>query len=74
MSTAFIAGIQYKSGRRIYCDERPDCGEFIESPALARRFPSIAPAQEALEALIRFFEIRDRSAIQTFIEPCPSSR
>lgn len=68
----YISGIQYPSGRRIYCDEAPERGEFIDHPQHARRFPSRDSAAQAVESLIRFFEIRNRAAIRPFVEPCHS--
>ena len=68
----YLSGIQYPSGRRIYCDEAAHCGEFIDNPHLAHAWPDQQAATSALDALIRFFEIRDPSVLTLFVEPCPS--
>ncbi len=72
-ATGHIAGIQYKSGRRIYCGHDPAAGIFVSHPEHAARWPSQAEAESALESLLKAFEVIHTPSLHLFIEPAPSS-
>lgn len=62
--TGFISGIQYKSGRCIYCRRLPMHGAFTETPELAHTWPDEETAAQAAKDLVQFFEIRNQDAIK----------
>ena len=64
--TGFISGIQYKSGRSIFCRRLPMRGEFTETPCLAHTWPDEESAADAAKQLITYFQIRNKDAIKIF--------
>lgn len=65
-SIGFISGIQYKSGRCIYCRSLPMRGQFAETPALAHTWPDEEAAAQAAKDLVKFFQVRNPDAIKLF--------
>lgn len=72
----FIAAIEYPSGRRIFLGRNPHCGQFYPEDQRHRcqRYPDERTASVAIESLLSYFQIRDRSPLTLHILPAASLR
>lgn len=68
----FHAGLQYRSGRRIYIGREPEAGEFYPQEQIhhAFKFPSQDDAASAIATIVRYFRIVNPDAIKPVIHPC----
>lgn len=69
-ATGFLGIVEYLSGRRIYVGARPEIGDFSPEPWEGHAYPTEKAAADAVDELVRYFQVRDRSALKLLTEPC----
>lgn len=69
MTTWFIAGIRYPSGREIFVGDHPTLAEFTACRDTAAHWPGEQAAREAVASLLQAFQLVNPGVLKTFILP-----